>query len=84
MDTPNALAVTRLEGLVVICGLAAVILMVCALISLARSAPSQSRRNTVLWLILIMCLPVIGSVLWFAAKLRRRARQAMEPEPARL
>ncbi|MBW9119071.1 PLDc_N domain-containing protein [Microbacterium trichothecenolyticum] len=53
-------------------------LVVVALVSLARSAKSLTPVQTLIWALIVLFVPVLGSVAWLAVGRRTTAREHSE------
>jgi hypothetical protein len=60
-------------------GIAAFVLFVAALISIVR-APRASAAERVIWVLVVLILPLLGSIVWFAVG--RRFATAGDPPRA--
>jgi len=61
----------------------AVVLLVIAVIVLIRVADRLSGKQSLLWFLLILAVPLIGPIVWLSVGARRHgARRAPEADPA--
>ncbi len=73
----DVLAPTGHEAIATVLALAAVVVFVWALIVLARSARSLTKRELALWLLLVLFIPLIGPVAWIATSVKHRKRPSI-------
>ncbi|GAA3318052.1 PLDc N-terminal domain-containing protein [Arthrobacter ramosus] len=78
LSTANdVLAPTGYEVIATVLAFATVVVFVWALIVLARSARSLTKRELVLWLLLVLFIPLIGPVAWIATSVKHRKRPSI-------
>lgn len=70
----DVLAPTGYEGIATVLALAATAVFVWALVLLARSAKFLTRRELVIWLLLVLFIPLVGPVAWIATSAKHRKR----------
>ncbi|MCS5735045.1 PLDc N-terminal domain-containing protein [Herbiconiux daphne] len=64
---------------IILVGIAAFVLFIAALVSIAR-APRASTGEKVIWIVVVLILPLLGSIVWFAVG-RRFATAGDPPAP---
>lgn len=64
---------------IILLGIAAFVLFVAALVSIVR-APRASTAEKVIWVIVVLILPLLGSIVWFVVG--RRFATAGDPPRA--
>jgi protein-S-isoprenylcysteine O-methyltransferase Ste14 len=75
-DTTNPLIPGYYDAIWVVAPVLALALLIVALVSISRTA-HRSRTEVVVWVLVVLLAPVLGSIAWLAVKasLRRPAPQ---------
>jgi hypothetical protein len=66
-ESHNALIPAGYDALWIAIALAALMLVVSAIASIARHFPKYGLLISVVWLIVVLALPIVGSIAWFVA-----------------
>ncbi|WP_284751356.1 PLDc N-terminal domain-containing protein [Arthrobacter sp. efr-133-R2A-120] len=74
----DVLAPTGYEVFAAMLALIAIGVFISALVSLARDAKALTNRETVLWLLLVVFVPLVGPAAWLVTSRRYRRKPAVQ------